>query len=80
MEAALLPGLLLDLPVPREDINDLVALAPHLAQDAKTMTLLVRCVARFLRDVRDSPHPPHAAPHRGRRMNGVPAAILPVAS
>jgi hypothetical protein len=46
-----LPGILLDLSVPHEDINDLVALRARLARDAEAMTLLGRCVTRFVRDM-----------------------------
>jgi hypothetical protein len=46
-----LPDVLLDLSVPHEDINELVALRVRLAQDAEAMTLLARCVARFVRDM-----------------------------
>lgn len=46
-----LPGVLLDLSVPHEDINGLVALRARLARDEEAMTLLSRCVARFLRDM-----------------------------
>ncbi|MET7854408.1 acyltransferase domain-containing protein [Streptomyces avermitilis] len=46
-----LPDVLLDLSVPHEDINELVALRARLADDAEAMTLLARCVARFVRDM-----------------------------
>lgn len=46
-----LPDVLLDLSVPHGDINDLVALRARLARDAEAMTLLSRCVARFVRDM-----------------------------
>ncbi|MFC3576244.1 acyltransferase domain-containing protein [Streptomyces yaanensis] len=56
VEAALpgedeLPDVLLDLSVPHEDINELVALRARLGKDAEAMTLLARCVARFVRDM-----------------------------
>ena len=46
-----LPDVLLDLSVPHEDINDLVALRGRLAQDDEAMALLARCAARFVRDM-----------------------------
>ncbi|MGV9244086.1 acyltransferase domain-containing protein [Streptomyces sp. NPDC003710] len=46
-----LPGVLLDLAVPHEDISELVALRARLGRDAEAMTLLARCVTRFVRDM-----------------------------
>jgi hypothetical protein len=46
-----LPDVLLDLSVPHEDINELVALRDRLGWDTEAMTLLARCVARFVRDM-----------------------------
>lgn len=46
-----LPDVLLDLSVPHEDINELVALRDRLGADAEAMTLLARCVGRFVRDM-----------------------------
>lgn len=46
-----LPDVLLDLSVPHEDINELVALRARLGRDEGAMTLLERCVARFVRDM-----------------------------
>ncbi|WP_055491742.1 acyltransferase domain-containing protein [Streptomyces sp. TP-A0356] len=46
-----LPDVLLDLSVPHEDINELVALRDRLGADEGAMTLLARCVARFVRDM-----------------------------
>ncbi|MER6129648.1 acyltransferase domain-containing protein [Streptomyces sp. NPDC001795] len=46
-----LPEVLLDLSVPHEDINELVALRARLGDDPEAMALLARCVARFVRDM-----------------------------
>jgi hypothetical protein len=46
-----LPDVLLDLSVPHEHINELVALRARLAADPEAMTLLARCVTRFVRDM-----------------------------
>jgi hypothetical protein len=46
-----LPDILLDLSVPHEHINELVALRDRLAADPEAMTLLARCVTRFVRDM-----------------------------
>ncbi|MGW1156658.1 acyltransferase domain-containing protein [Streptomyces sp. NPDC002513] len=46
-----LPDILLDLAVPHEDINEVVALRVRLGQDPEAMTLLARCVTRFVRDM-----------------------------
>lgn len=46
-----LPDVLLDLTVSHEHINELVALRARLAADAEAMTLLARCVGRFVRDM-----------------------------
>ncbi|MFF1446790.1 acyltransferase domain-containing protein [Streptomyces sp. NPDC058274] len=46
-----LPDVLLDLSVPHEHINELVALGAELAADAEAMTLLARCVDRLVRDM-----------------------------
>lgn len=56
LEAALpdmdeLPDVLLDLTVAHEHINELVALRARLATDPEAMTLLARCVGRFVRDM-----------------------------
>jgi hypothetical protein len=50
-EAAELPDVLLDLTVPHEFINELVALRGELAADPEAMRLLRRCVGRFVRDM-----------------------------
>ncbi|MFF3449093.1 acyltransferase domain-containing protein [Streptomyces sp. NPDC002667] len=52
-DADALPDILLDLSVPHEHINDLVALRARLAADPEAMTLLARCVTRFVRDMGD---------------------------
>ncbi|MFE9095071.1 acyltransferase domain-containing protein [Streptomyces sp. NPDC007264] len=46
-----LPDVLLDLSVPHEDINELVALRARLGRDTEAMTLLARCLTRFVRDM-----------------------------
>lgn len=46
-----LPDVLLDLSVPHEDVNELVAWRARLGEDTEAMTLLARCVARFVRDM-----------------------------
>ncbi|MGW7609760.1 acyltransferase domain-containing protein [Streptomyces sp. NPDC054766] len=46
-----LPDVLLDLAVPHEHINELVALRAQLADDPEAVTLLARCVTRFVRDM-----------------------------
>ncbi|MFJ9353438.1 acyltransferase domain-containing protein [Streptomyces mirabilis] len=46
-----LPDLLLDLTVAHEHINELVALRGLLVADPEAMTLLARCVGRFVRDM-----------------------------
>ncbi|MFI9649761.1 acyltransferase domain-containing protein [Streptomyces sp. NPDC052040] len=46
-----LPEILLDLAVPHEDINEVVALRVRLGRDPDAMTLLARCVTRFVRDM-----------------------------
>jgi hypothetical protein len=46
-----LPETLLDLAVPHEDINDLVALRRTLVSDAGAMRLLKECVEELLRDI-----------------------------
>ena len=46
-----LPDVLLDLSVPHEHVNELVALRERLASDPEAMTLLRRCVDRFVRDM-----------------------------
>ncbi|MEV0227068.1 acyltransferase domain-containing protein [Streptomyces sp. NPDC050704] len=46
-----LPDVLLDLSVPHEALNELVALRAQLAADPEAMTLLARCVDRFVRDM-----------------------------
>ncbi|MFF3891176.1 acyltransferase domain-containing protein [Streptomyces sp. NPDC001914] len=50
-DADALPDILLDLSVPHEHINELVALRARLAADPEAMTLLARCVTRFVRDM-----------------------------
>ncbi|MFI1441237.1 acyltransferase domain-containing protein [Streptomyces fructofermentans] len=46
-----LPDVLLDLSVPHEHVNELVALRELLAADPAAMTLLRQCVGRFVRDM-----------------------------
>ncbi|WP_234021462.1 acyltransferase domain-containing protein [Streptomyces sp. 142MFCol3.1] len=46
-----LADVLLDLTVAHEHINELVALRARLVADPEAMTLLARCVARFVRDM-----------------------------
>ncbi|MET7943263.1 acyltransferase domain-containing protein [Streptomyces sp. NPDC005302] len=46
-----LPDVLLDLSVPHEHINELVSLRGRLAADPEAVTLLARCVTRFVRDM-----------------------------
>ncbi|MFF4354158.1 acyltransferase domain-containing protein [Streptomyces sp. NPDC001530] len=46
-----LPDVLLDLTVAHEHINELVALRDRLVADKEAMTLLARCVGRFVRDM-----------------------------
>ncbi|MFC5198626.1 MULTISPECIES: acyltransferase domain-containing protein [Streptomyces] len=46
-----LADILLDLSVAHEHVNELVALRSRLAADPEAMTLLTRCVARFVRDM-----------------------------
>lgn len=46
-----LPDILLDLTVAHEHINELVALRARLVADPGAMTLLARCVRRFVRDM-----------------------------
>ena len=48
-DAIALPDVLLDLSVPHEYVNELVALRGRLVADPEAMTLLRRCVARFVR-------------------------------
>lgn len=48
-----LPDVLLDLAVPHEHINELVALRARLVADPGAMALLARCVTRFVRDMGD---------------------------
>jgi hypothetical protein len=50
-DALALPDVLLDLSVPHELVNELVALHAQLAADREAMTLLRRCVGRFVRDM-----------------------------
>jgi hypothetical protein len=50
-DADALPDILLDLSVPHEHINELVALRARLAADPEAMALLARCVTRFVRDM-----------------------------
>ncbi|GHJ98226.1 acyltransferase domain-containing protein [Streptomyces sp. NPDC003753] len=46
-----LPDVLLDLSVPHEDINELVAQRARLGRDPEATALLERCVARLVRDM-----------------------------
>jgi hypothetical protein len=46
-----LPEILLDLAVPHEDINELIALLPTLTADAGAMRLLGECVEELVRDI-----------------------------
>ncbi|MDQ0777974.1 hypothetical protein QF026_006440 [Streptomyces aurantiacus] len=46
-----LPDVLLDLAVPHECVNELVALRARLVADPEALTLLGRCVDRFVRDM-----------------------------
>ncbi|MFG2608129.1 acyltransferase domain-containing protein [Streptomyces sp. NPDC048514] len=48
-----LPDLLLDLTVPHEDINDLIALRPRVAGDPDTLRLLEACVEELFQDLGD---------------------------
>ncbi|AMW09858.1 acyltransferase [Streptomyces qaidamensis] len=50
-DADTLPETLLDLAVPHEDINDLVALRRTLTADAGTMRLVQECVEELVRDI-----------------------------
>ncbi|MEU0432314.1 acyltransferase domain-containing protein [Streptomyces sp. NPDC006290] len=50
-DADALPDILLDLSVPHEHINELVALRARLVADPEAMALLARCVTRFVRDM-----------------------------
>ncbi|MFE9683712.1 acyltransferase domain-containing protein [Streptomyces sp. NPDC006285] len=50
-DAIALPDVLLDLSVPHECVNELVALRARLVADPEAMTLLGRCVARFVSDM-----------------------------
>ncbi|MGW7493534.1 acyltransferase domain-containing protein [Streptomyces luteogriseus] len=50
-DADALPEILLDLAVPHEDINDLVALRRTLTADARAMGLLEACVEDLVRDI-----------------------------
>lgn len=50
-DADTLPEILLDLAVPHEDINDLVALRRTLTGDAGAMRLLEECVEQLVRDI-----------------------------
>ncbi|OXS36120.1 acyltransferase domain-containing protein [Streptomyces sp. XY006] len=50
-DADALPGILLDLAVPHEDINELVALRRTLTADAGAMRLLEECVEELVRDI-----------------------------
>ncbi|MFF5956655.1 acyltransferase domain-containing protein [Streptomyces luteogriseus] len=50
-DADTLPEILLDLAVPHEDINDLVALRRTLTADARAMGLLEECVEDLVRDI-----------------------------
>ncbi|MEU9141519.1 acyltransferase domain-containing protein [Streptomyces sp. NPDC048404] len=52
-DADALPDILLDLAVPHEHINELVALRARFTADPEAMTLLARCVTRFVRDMGD---------------------------
>jgi hypothetical protein len=50
-DADTLPEILLDLAVPHEDINDLVALRRTLTADVRAMDLLEECVEDLVRDI-----------------------------
>ncbi|GGW84868.1 acyltransferase domain-containing protein [Streptomyces lomondensis] len=50
-DADMLPEILLDLAVPHEDINDLVALRRTLTSDAGAVRLLEECVEDLVRDI-----------------------------
>ncbi|MFJ4721570.1 acyltransferase domain-containing protein [Streptomyces luteogriseus] len=50
-DADALPEILLDLAVPHEDINDLVALRRTLTVDARAMGLLEACIEDLVRDI-----------------------------
>ncbi|MCK8432436.1 hypothetical protein G3I77_05110 [Streptomyces sp. D2-8] len=50
-DADTLPEILLDLAVPHEDIDDLVALRRTLTGDAGAMRLLEECVEQLVRDI-----------------------------
>ncbi|MER6709523.1 acyltransferase domain-containing protein [Streptomyces sp. NPDC000877] len=50
-DADALPEVLLDLAVPHEDINDLVALRRTLTADAGAVRLLAECVEELVRDI-----------------------------
>ncbi|WP_328772376.1 acyltransferase domain-containing protein [Streptomyces sp. NBC_00286] len=50
-DAVALPDVLLDLSVPHECVNELVAQRERLAADPDAMMLLRRCVGRFVRDM-----------------------------
>ncbi|MFD9073139.1 acyltransferase domain-containing protein [Streptomyces lasiicapitis] len=62
-----LPDVLLDLGVPHEDINALVALRGRVLDDPDTRWLLTRCVALLLRDL--------GAPEQGPRLPVLPAEL-----
>lgn len=66
-----LPGLLLDLAVPHEDINELVALRRTVTGDPGTRRLLGECVEELLRDLGETEH----APELGELLASAPPAL-----
>ncbi|MEV6837329.1 acyltransferase domain-containing protein [Streptomyces sp. NPDC051133] len=56
-----LPGLLLDLAVPHEDVNELVALRRRMTRDPGALRLLAECVEELFRGPEGSGHPPDLA-------------------
>ncbi|WP_210587498.1 acyltransferase domain-containing protein [Streptomyces sp. GESEQ-35] len=66
-----LPEILLDLAVPHEDINELVALRRTLTADAGAMRLLEECVEELVRDIGEM----GKGPRLGERVAEAPAAL-----
>ncbi|MGW1002922.1 acyltransferase domain-containing protein [Streptomyces sp. NPDC002520] len=66
-----LPELLLDLAVPHEDINEMVALRRTVAADPGLLRLLAECAEEVLRD----PDEPGRTPDLDGRLASVPAAL-----
>jgi hypothetical protein len=66
-----LPELLLDLAVPHEDINEMVALRRTVAGDPGLLRLLAECAGEVLRD----PDEPGRTPDLDGRLASVPAAL-----